>query len=611
MRLILTSAAALAAGLPALARAAEAPPPSAAPAVEAVVVTATRLPTRIDLVTGAHVIDAAELDARQTPFVVDVLATIPGVSVAQTGAFGGTAAIRIRGASPDKTLVLIDGVPAGDPSDPNGTFDASQLQSADLARIEVLSGPQGSLWGSDAIGGVVAFTTREPQGLSATAEGGAFGTARGALAAGTAQDAYALSASIAGVRTDGISKAAAGTEKDPFATVTADLGGRVKLGQAAQLDARLRYTTSDIAIDGFAPPAFLLGDTPDRYASHAWQGFARATFDALGFTQKLSFSDYQIHRRNITSFPSAYRGDRRVWRWTAERGGADDATAVVVGAERADAGANLSGRPSLDLSTTSAFAVLRHDVTGALTLTGSVRYDDPDRFASRTTGRLSAATHLDHGISLTISAGQGFKTPTISETVCDFCFAPPVALRPERAEGYDARLAWRSDDDRLSAAITGYRLNVRDQIAYVASRYVNVARTRSTGAEAEAEAQLTAALRLKLAYAYTHAIDAATGRALPRAPERTGSAALFWDQGPWQATLTARAESSQADTALDGFSRTTRKGFATADLAGAYRVNAHVTLTARVENLADERYQEVFGYGEPGRAAYVGVRLRD
>src|SRR6185437_4320957 len=106
--------------------------------------TATRLPTRLDLVTGAHVIDQAELEARQTPFVTDVLSTVPGVGVTRNGAFGGLAAIRIRGASPDKTLVLIDGVPVGNASEPNGTFDPSSLQTVDIERIEVLNGPQGS-----------------------------------------------------------------------------------------------------------------------------------------------------------------------------------------------------------------------------------------------------------------------------------------------------------------------------------------------------------------------------------------------------------------------------------------------------------------------------------
>ncbi|HEY0437356.1 MAG TPA: TonB-dependent receptor, partial [Phenylobacterium sp.] len=315
--------------------------------------------------------------------------------------------------------------------------------------------------------------------------------------------------------------------------------------------------------------------------------------------------------RNISSSPSAFEAERRVWRWTAQSGAPSDATGFEVGAERMETSANLSNRPSLDLSTTSAFAVLRHSLTDAVTLTGSLRYDDPDRYKGRATGRVAGAARLGGGFALTLSAGQGFKVPTISQAICDFCFAPVVPLKPERAEGYDARLGWASDDGRLSAALTGYRLNVRDQISFAAGRYINIARTRSKGVEAEADARLTEALRLRLAYAVTDAIDATTGLSLLRVPERSGSAALFWTQGPWEGALTLRAESSQADTALNGFSRITRKGFATADLAGSYKVNDHVSLTARLENLADERFQEVFGYGEPGRSLYLGVRLRD
>jgi len=623
MRTQLLTTAALAACLPLSAAPAWAadPAPAAKPPTEEVVVadridvdkvivTASRLITAPDVITGARIIGQAELEARQTPFVEDVLSTIPGVHVVRQGAFGGLAAVRIRGASPDKTLVLIDGVPVGDPADPNGTFDPSQIQTSDLAKVEVLSGPQGSLWGSDAIGGVVAFTTREENGLRAEAEGGSFATARGSVAAGLVEADHALSASIAAYRTDGISKAASGTEKDGFNTVTANLGGRINLSDTLRLDGRVRYTDSKIDIDGFAPPNFLLGDTPDRNTSRAWQGFGRATFDALGLTHELSFSDYDLKRRSISSFPSEFSGQRQVWRWTGQYGGLGDPTAFVIGAERSDTSADLSGRPSVDLSTTSAFGVLRHSPTEAITLTGSLRYDDPDRYKGRATGRLSAAARLGAGFELTLSAGQGFKTPTISQAVCDFCFAPHVTLRPERAEGYDARLGWLSPDGRVNLALTAYSLNVRDQIAFVSGRYINIARTRSNGVEAEANVRLTDSLNLKLGYANLDAVDRATGLVLLRNPRNSGSAALFWDDGPWGAALTLRGESSQADTATDGFSRATRKGFATADLAGSYAVNDHVTLTARIENLADERFQESLGYGEPGRAAYIGVKLR-
>lgn len=582
-----------------------------APDLSELVVTATRLPSSIDLVTGARVIDRAEIQARQTPFVEDLLTTIPGVAVSRQGAFGGLAAIRIRGASPDKTLVLIDGVPVGDPADPNGTFDPSALQTADIERIEVLSGPQGSLWGSDAIGGVISITTRELKGLEAQAEGGSFSSGRAILGAGVSQDRYALSASVAGLSTRGISKADTGSETDPYRTATADLAGRVNLSDNLRVEGRLRSTYAKIAIDGFPPPDFTLADTPDVDRLRTWQGDVRMIGDALSFHQTASVSAYRLWRGEVSDFPATYTARRQVFRWTAERGAASDPFGLVLGAERASTRADLSGRASADLSTTSAFAVVRATPARPLTLTASLRWDDPDRFKGRASARLAAAVDVGEGFILTASAGQGFKVPTLSEVVCDFCFVPPVPLVPERAEGEDLRLGWTSPDQRITAALTGYHLAVRDQIAYVGLRYVNIARTRSNGLEVEADARLSPALRLKLAYAFTDAVDASTGARLLRVPRHIGSAALFWDSGPWEGALTVRGESSQPDVDRDGFSPVRRPGFVTADLAGSYRLNGQVTLTARIENLTDKRYEQSFGFKEPGRAVYVGVRVKD
>lgn len=594
MRTLLLATAALAA-IPAAAR--------ADAALDEVIVTAARLPTKPQVITGARVIDRAEIERRNTTFAADLLSTVPGVSIARTGAFGGVGAIRIRGASPDKTLVLIDGVPVGDASDPGGAFDPSSLQTADLARVEVLSGPQSSLWGSEAIGGVVSFTTRELDGVRADLEGGSFATVRGFAGAGSANDGYALGASLAGFRTGGISKADTGTENDGFETVTANLGGRLTVSPVVRLDGRLRYTRSEVEIDGFAPPAFLLGDTDDRTKSRAWQGFARATVEAHGLTHEVSVSAYDLHRDNVSSFPSEFDANRQVFRWTAALG-----ERFVAGVERQESGADLSSGQSLDLSNTAVFAVGRVQ-TGRLTLTASARHDDPEAYKSRTTGRVAAAVELGGGFTAVASVGTGFKTPTISQAVCDFCFAPPVPLNAERAEGYDLRLGWA--DERVSASITAYRLVVRDQIAYVASRYVNIAKTSSSGLEAQLDAELTDSLRLKLAYAWTDAIDRSTNLSLLRVPDHSGSAALFWKEGPWSGALTVRGETSQSDTARDGFTRSRRGGFVTADIAGAYEVNDSLSLTARVENVTDRRYAETLGYREPGIAAYLGFRFRN
>lgn len=576
---------------------------SAVNTVDELIVTATRLPTRPELVTGAHVIDQAEIEARGAAFVSDLLSTVPGVGVTRTGAFGGVSAIRIRGASPDKTLVLLDGLPIGDPADPSGAFDAGSLQAADLERIEVLSGPQGSLWGSEAIGGVVSLTTREIDGWRADIEGGSFATARGFVGAGKATDAYAFSGSVAGFRTDGISKADLGTEKDGMRTVTANLATRYQVSDRLRLDGRLRYTHANIAIDGFAPPTYLLGDTPDRNTSRAWQGDVRATANAFGLTHVVSVSGYDLHRRNVSSFPSSFQAQRGVLRWTAARG-----EALVFGAERQETSADLSTGNSLNLSNTAVFAVGRANA-GPLTVTASARHDDPEAFHAKTTGRLALAADFGRGFTAVASAGTGFKTPTISQAVCDFCFAPAVPLRPESAEGYDLRLGW--SNDRVTTAVTAYRLRVRDQIGYVASRYINIARTGSSGVEAEVDVRITPSQRLKLSYANLDAIDRTTGASLLRTPDHSGSVAYFWTENAWSGAVTLRGESSQTDTARNGFSRVRRPGFVTADASVAYDLNARITLTGRVENLTDKRFEEGFGYREPGRAVYVGVRLKN
>lgn len=577
--------------------------PSPANTVDAVIVTASRLPTDLSLVTGAHVIDHPEIESRGASFVSDLLSTVPGVGVTRAGAFGGIAAIRIRGASPDKTLVLLDGLPIGDPADPSGTFDAGAMQVDDLERIEVLAGPQGSLWGSEAIGGVVALTTRTIDGWRANLEGGSFRTARGFVGAGKVGEAYAVSGSVAGYRTDGISKADTGTERDGMRTLAANLAGRYQVTEGLSLDARLRYTRAKIEIDGFAPPNFLLGDTPDRNNSRAWQGDVRATAEAFGLTHVVSVNGYDLHRNNLSSFPSRFEAQRGVLRWTATRG-----ESFVFGAERQETSADLSSGNSLNLSNTAGFVVGRASA-GPLTVTASARYDDPEAFHAKATGRLALAADFGHGLSAVASAGTGFKTPTISQAVCDFCFAPAVPLRPESAEGYDLRLGWSSD--RITTSITAYRLRVKDQIGYVASRYINIARTGSSGVEAEADVRISSAGRLKISYANLDAIDRTTGASLLRTPDHSGSVAYFWTKNGWSGSIAARGESSQTDTARNGFSRVRRPGFVTADAAVAYELTDSVTISGRIENLTDKRFEEGFGYREPGRAIYFGVRLKN
>lgn len=582
------------------------------PELEAVVVTATRIPAIVSETPGARVIDRATIEQRGAVFAADIMADVPGLSVVRSGAFGGVAQVRMRGAAPGKTLVLVDGVPVNDPAEIAGAYDFAGFELGDIDRIEVLSGPQSSLWGSDAIGGVIAFTTQEVDGLRAEAEAGSFDTLRGRLAAGVANETWAFGAWVSRFDTDGISaadEADGNPETDGFENTTVGAKGRYAFADAVTIDGAARWSNSRADIDGFPAPTFALADTLDTTESEQWSGFGRIRLNALGLEHQFSVSASDIVRDTVSDFPSRFEADRQVYRWQAD-GKAGDTLEYAFGAEREETRGRLSSGLERDLGTTSVFGVARYDATGRLSLSGALRWDDTDDFGSETTGRISAAWRLDGGFIVSGAYGTGFKAPSISQAVCDFCFAPRPypELVPETADSVELALGWASSDGRIEGRATVYRLNVENQISYVAGRYINVAQTRSDGVELEGRALLGGGFDLSLAYAWTDAEDRTTGARLLRVPEHAGSATLGWRGERLSGALTVRAEGDQDDSG--GFATATREGFVTASLNAAYALTDAVTLTARIENLADERYQQVLGYGEPRRSAYVVIRLR-
>ncbi|GAA0870814.1 TonB-dependent receptor [Brevundimonas basaltis] len=572
-----------------------------------VVVTATRLPAVVADTPGARVIDRATIDRRGAVFAADILPDVPGLSVYRAG-LGGVTSVRIRGTSQDKSLVLVDGVPVNDPSQPAGGFDFSGFDLGDIERIEVLGGPQSSLWGSDAIGGVIAFTSRELDGVRAEVEAGAFDTVRGRLAAGVAEDRYAIGAFVSRFDTDGISAAATGTEADGFDNTTVGANGRYAFSDRVGIDARVRQADSFAEIDGWGPV-----DTLDTAATVNRSGRARMTVrDLLGLDHQFIAAASDVERITDSAFPSTYEGKHRLWRWQADSRGAGPVR-YAVGLEREETEAFLNGS-SAGLGVGSAFGTVRWQASDRLTLNLGLRHDSTDDFGGETTGRLSAAYDLLAGLTVSGAWGTGFKTPSVSQAVCDFCFVLPgtvvAPLVPEYATGGEIALGWRSADGRFDGRATLYRLEVEDQIdgffdpGSFEFYYVNIAETRTDGVELEGGAILGGGFDLSLAYAWTEAVNATTGAAILRVPEQAGSATLGWSGERLSAALTVRAEGDMPD------SGGTRDGFVTANLNAAWNLTDRVTLTARVENLADERYQQLLGYGEPGRSGYLGIRLR-
>lgn len=581
--------------------------------LDTVTVYGTRLeqPAR-EAGTSVSVITADDIEALGVEFAVDALAQVPGLTVNQNGAFGGIASVRIRGASSEQTLVMIDGVVTNDPSSPGGGFNFATLDAASIERIEVLKGPQSTLWGSDAIGGVVNIVTRSPEpgfGGRVFAEYGSFDTRRGGGDISFADERYEIRLAMVQHGTDGISKADAANgnnEEDPYDATHLNLGAGIALAGDAKLGLNVLWTDAESDFDSFVPGAEgNVGDGDELAKSEelaADLSLEFALFDGR-FDNTLLVGYADIERENYTEGEFAYgsEGDRRQYRYQGTLH-VDEASTLAFGAERETIAA-ADGEAVID----GLFGLYEWQPFDTLTLSAGVRRDDHETFGGETTRRLAAAWNPTDALTLRASWGEGFKAPTLFQTTYFCCGAsvPNPALRPETAEGWDIGAELRTADGRGEFGITLFEQDTTNLIGFEFSigAYQNIARATSSGAEVNARYAFTDWFSAELDYAFIDAEDG-SGERLVRVPEHSGGVMLRLDPaGPVSSSVLVRFNGEEADagTTLDAWTRV--------DVAARYRLNESLDLYARIENLLDEEYQQVLGYGTPGRSGSVGARL--
>ena len=581
--------------------------------IDTIVVTGTRIEqTTAEAGSTVRVIDALEIEARGFSHALDAIAGAPGVTVNQNGAFGGSATVRIRGASSDQTLVLIDGVSVNDASSPGGGFDFARLDTENIERIEILSGPQSTLWGTDAIGGVVSITTKRPsEGLTgdAFAQAGSFGTFRGGASissAGAVGD-FRLAATQLG--TDGISLADArngNVEDDGFDSRTLSAQGGLYLPAGARIDASVLRNDARTEFDSFAFGAQgnvadgdELNETEERSAHLS---LTAPLLDGR-FENLLLVGRSEIDRRNFSDgIPGfAAEGERTLFRYQGTLI-INPRNTLAVGAEREESTARLN-----QSSLNGLFALYELRPFGALTLTGGLRSDDHDRFGSETTARFAAAWQAAPNVTLRGTWGQGFKAPTIFQTTffCCGAAAPNEELQPERSEGVDIGVEWRSSRGRGKAGITFFQQDTVDLIdfSFAVGGYRNISEVESSGVEVSAEWNLTGSLAVSADYAYIKALEG-DGAPRLRVPRHSGDLMLSLDPaGGFSSTILLRfngRENIQGGNTLDEWTRV--------DINARYALSNALEVYGRIENLLDAQYQQVLGYGTPGRSGSVGAR---
>lgn len=581
--------------------------------IDEIVVEATRLAqTPAETGSSITVIDRERLDTLAFPYALDAIAYAPGVTINQNGAFGGSATVRIRGASSEQTLVLINGVPTNDASSPGGGFNFARLDTENIERIEVLKGPQSTLWGTDAIGGVVSITTRRPEpGLAGNLflEGGSFDTRRGGAAIGGASALGEFRIAATRTDTDGISKADednGNREEDGFEADTYTARGALNLPGEARLSADLLWTDAESEFDSFAFGAQgNVGDGDELSETEERSGNLSLLFPALdGRLENLFLIGYsEIERANFTDGAASFsaEGERTLYRYqgTAFLG---DRHTLAFGLER-----EKTETQTDDTTIDGTFLLYEFQPSAQLTLTAGLRRDDHDTFGAETTARLAAAYAVSESLNLRASWGEGFKAPTLFQTTF-FCCGASAAnadLTPETSEAFDIGADWRGERTTVSATL--FRQDTEDLInfSFAIGGYENIAEVESQGFELSVEHALSASWATALSYTYLDT-ETGTGDPLFRLPEHAVDFTLAYSPSErWSGTLLVRhngTEENTDNTSLDSWTRV--------DLSGRFALGERAELFGRIENLLDEDYQQILGYGTPGRSATVGMRYR-
>jgi vitamin B12 transporter len=611
--------------------------------LERVIVSANRIEQPLSRIgDSVTLIDAEQVRASQKLTVSDLLATTPGVSVSRNGGLGGSTQLRIRGAEHDQTVVLIDGIKLNDPSSAGGGFNFANLLTGDYMRIEVLRGPQSTLWGSQAIGGVVNVVTTVPEGpllASYAAEGGEHGSATVQARAEAGGERFSWRVAGKYLTTDGISALnddRGGREKDGYRNTGANVRGLWRINDAVSAELRTTYSRGRVEFDGFPEPAFALADTRDYGTTEelvSYAGFNAMTFGGK-LQNRIGFAFTDTDRENIdpdspvpTTFDATGRNERWEYQGTLTL---SDAVSGVFGLESERSELDTRSPTEFDPNPTplvnnaqldSVYAQVSVLPFAALTLTAGMRYDDHDTFGDENTVRAAVAWSATPTTIVRASYGEGFKAPTLFQLFSEF---GNEDLAPERADAWDVGVEQHLLSDALVLSATYFGRNTRNMIDFVscfpstdprcATRpfgfYDNVAKTDAEGIELGLTARIGERLRVEANYTDLDATNRAPGnnfgRDMPRRPAQTLNGEVTY---AWPIGLTTSIAAVHSGRSFDNASNSVvLDSYTVVDLRAAFVFRDNLELYGRLENAFNEEYETIARYGTPGRALFVGVR---
>ena len=598
----------------------------------AIVVTAAREPVAIDAApASATLFEESRLDDLSLPHLPDLLRLSPGVSVAATGPRGTQAQVRIRGAEANHSLIFLDGIRFNDPA--AGNEARFELLTADaLSRLEIVRGPQSALWGSEALGGVIAAQTADPfrgAGFEGMAEYGSLDSARLSGRYALRSGDVGVSAAAGWLHSDGIDSYGGGGERDGFDNRAASLKVEARPGETIRFGVTGHWIEGLSDYDGFDPATFRRADTLDRTRNRiaAVRGWALGTWGGWSASVEAAYLD-SANRNRLGGAPlNSSFGDRLTLGGQVARriGGHKLIAALDHQAEafRARDTAYFGGTDQ-DRSRrlTAIVGEWRAEWSASFVTDLAVRHDRFSAFADATTFRASALARPIRGLTLHAAYGEGIAQPTFFDLYGFFpgSFAGNPDLAPESSRGWEAGIGWSGS--RFHAGATYFSARLTDEIVDT----FDPATFRSSTANAEGASrrsglELSAGYRdgerLSLSVNYT-LLDAeeqrAAGGALLREVRRPRHSANLIAHGRlgrlrWGASLAYVGPRSDIDFDLFPAATVRLDDYVLASANLAWRIVPQLEAFARVENGFDADYQDVVGYHTPGRTVHAGLRV--
>lgn len=605
--------------------------------LDEIVVTATRTrtPSR-EIASTTTIITGKDIEKRQKDTALELLREVAGIDVVQSGGMGRTSSIYIRGAEPGHTLVLMDGVEMNDPGSSRRLCDLSTFTTENIERIEIIRGPQSTLYGSDAIGGVINIITKKGSGkpsFSVSAEGGSLNTFKESFSSSGGSSVVNYSVGVTRIDTDGISAAGkkyGNGEKDGFENTSFSARFGYTPTENFELDLIVKHSDSIADLDNGAGAG---KDDPNHVFESKRFSFrteANITLPDKKWDQKIGFSFASQERKDINEKDIDHPDDLRRSSFDGRLIEFDwqhnfhlhETNTLTLGLEIEEeamesddyreqaSGISMSAFKKKTAQTQGYYLQDQIRLADAFFATLGVRIDEHDEFGSKTTYRLAPAYLFKQtGTKIKATYGTGFKAPSLSQL-----FHPDwgnADLKSEESIGWDIGVEQFFWNKKANFSVTYFSNEFDNMIDWVSSGgvsgYQNITEAESKGIELLLSVRPIESITFHTHYTRTNTENKTTEKDLRRRPEDKFGFDMDWrfhEKGNVRLGVIYVGERYS-----DSASQKNLDDYTLVNLAASYDINKNFQWLGCVENLFDEDYEENTGYGTPGTSVHTGFKM--